>query len=369
MIFRGKNRQAAEVASVITPAIMDVDEYLKGITFEANDFEFRNKDGAMIDANFASQSFWKEAFARFTKNKGAVISLFCILIIIVFAIIGPHMNEYTYATQNVKNQNLAPRVPGIEKMGFLDGSEIVKASGVEKKINKYISNNKEDLYYWFGSDSLGRDIWTRTWTGTRISLYIAVVAVLADMIIGLSYGLISGYFGGKVDMIMQRIVEIVNSIPTLVVVTLMMLVLSPGLTSITVALIFTGWIGMSRIARAEMLKLKEREFVLASRTLGAGNFRIIFSEIFPNMFGPVITQTMFSIPHAIYTEAFLAFIGLGVPSPLASLGSMISDGYKNFTTHPYQIVFPLLVMSLLMLSFTLLADGLREALDPKMKEM
>lgn len=336
--------------------------------FLPDDFEFQHIDEVLIDENFSSQSFWKDAFLRFKKNKGAMISLVCILLIILFAVIGPHMNSYTYATQDITNQNLAPRVPVVEKTGLLDGSETVKAAGKTKKINKYESNNLTDTYYWFGSDSLGRDIWTRTWTGTRISLYIAVIAVLVDMLFGLSYGLISGYFGGKVDMVMQRIVEIVNSIPTLVVVTLMMLVLSPGLTSITVALIITGWIGMSRIARAEMLKLKEREFVLASRTLGAKNFRIIFSEIFPNIFGPVITQTMFSIPHAIFTEAFLAFIGLGVPSPLASLGTMISDGYKNFTTHPYQIIFPLVVMSILMLSFTLLADGLREALDPKMKE-
>ena len=368
MMLKKKKVQMTEAASVAVP-VTDVEEYLKGIRFQEDDFEFQHMDEDLIDTNFASQSFWKDAYMRFKKNKGAVISFFCILLIILLAIVGPHMNSYTYATQDIKNQNLAPRVQGLEKLGILDGSETVKASGVAKKINKYISYKKTDVYYRFGSDSLGRDIWTRTWTGTRISLYIAVVAVLVDMLFGLSYGLISGYFGGKVDMVMQRIVEIVNSIPTLVVVTLMMLVLSPGLTSITVALIVTGWIGMSRIARAEMLKLKEREFVLASRTLGAGSFRIIFSEIFPNIFGPVITQTMFSIPHAIFTEAFLAFIGLGVPSPLASLGTMISDGYKNFTTHPYQIVFPLVVMSLLMLSFTLLADGLREALDPKMKEM
>ena len=367
-MLRKKKVQMTETSSATVP-VTDVEEYLKGIRFQEDDFEFQHMDEDLIDTNFASQSFWKDAYMRFKKNKGAVISFFCILLIILLAIVGPNMTPYTYATQDIKNQNLAPRVPGLEKLGILDGSETVKASGVAKKINKYISNKKTDVYYWFGSDLLGRDIWTRTWTGTRISLYIAVVAVLVDMLFGLSYGLISGYFGGKVDMVMQRIVEIVNSIPTLVVVTLMMLVLSPGLTSITVALIVTGWIGMSRIARAEMLKLKEREFVLASRTLGAGSFRIIFSEIFPNIFGPVITQTMFSIPHAIFTEAFLAFIGLGVPSPLASLGTMISDGYKNFTTHPYQIVFPLVVMSLLMLSFTLLADGLREALDPKMKEM
>ena len=138
---------------------------------------------------------------------------------------------------------------------------------------------------------------------------------------------------------------------------------------IILALGFTGWVGMSRIARAEMLKLKESEYVLASKTLGAKAYFIIFREIFPNMIGPVITNTMFSIPNAIFMEAYLSFIGLGIPVPLASLGSLISDAYKQFTTHPYQIVWPVVVLSVLMLCFNILADGLREALDPKMKEM
>lgn len=241
-------------------------------------------------------------------------------------------------------------------MGILDGSETIRTSTGSKEINYYESNSLTDTYYWFGSDSLGRDLWTRTWSGTRISLYVAVLAVFIDLAFGLTYGLVSGYFGGKVDMIMQRIVEILNSIPYLITVTLLLLVMKPGLMSITFALMFSGWLGMSRIARAEVLKLKEQEYVLASRTLGAKSFRIIFKEILPNIFGPLITQTMFSIPHAIFTEAFLAFIGLGVPEPMASLGSLISSGYQNFTSHPYMIVFPLIVMGLLMLCFNMLAD-------------
>jgi oligopeptide transport system permease protein len=216
---------------------------------------------------------------------------------------------------------------------------------------------------------LGRDIFTRTWTGTRISLYIALVAVLVDMCFGMIYGLISGYFGGRVDMVMQRFVEILNGIPTLVIVTLLILVFKPGLVTITMALAITGWIGMSRIARAQVLKLKEQEFVLAARTLGARHLFIIFKEILPNIFGQLIVMSMFSIPNAIFTEAFLAFIGLGVPAPLASLGSLISDAFKSITTHPYMTVAPVLVLAVVMLSFNLMADGLRDAFDPKMKEM
>lgn len=238
-----------------------------------------------------------------------------------------------------------------------------------KEFDKYTENNLTDVYYWFGSDNFGRDIWTRTWEGARVSLIIAVAAALIDMIIGMSYGLISGYFGGRTDMIMQRILEIANGIPRLVIVTLLLLVLKPGMLTIIFALMLTEWVGMSRIARAEMLKLKEQEFVLASRTLGAGHFFIIFKQILPNIIGPIITQVMFSIPTAIFTEAFLSFVGLGIPVPQCSLGSLISEGFNSFTTHPFQIIPPVIVMALLMLSFNLVADGLREALDPKMKEM
>lgn len=202
-----------------------------------------------------------------------------------------------------------------------------------------------------------------------MSLIIAIAAAVIDMLIGMSYGLISGYFGGKVDIIMQRILEISNGIPRLVIVTLLLLILKPGMLTIIFALMLTEWIGMSRIARAEMLKLKEQEFVLASRTLGAGPFFIIFKEILPNIIGPIITQVMFSIPTAIFTEAFLSFVGLGIPVPECSLGSLISDGFNSFTTHSFQILPPITVMALLMLSFNLVGDGLREALDPKLKEM
>ena len=238
-----------------------------------------------------------------------------------------------------------------------------------KTVNSYKDKGFTKVYYWFGSDNFGRDIWTRTWSGARVSLIIAVAATIIDMLIGLTYGLISGYFGGKVDMVMQRILEVANGIPRLVIVTLLLLVLKPGMITIVFALMLTEWIGMSRIARAEMLKLKEQEYVLASKTLGASNMHIIFREILPNIIGPVITQVMFSIPTAIFTEAFLSFVGLGIPVPQCSLGSLISDGFNSFTTHPYQIVPPVIVMALLMLSFNLVADGLREALDPKLKEM
>ena len=331
-------------------------------------FELQHNDvHAHVDKNFASQNYWKDALVRFLRNKGAIVGLILIVIIAFFAIFGPTMNDYTYQSQIIEQQNLAPRIKGLEWLGF-DGSETMILGEIKLEKNGY-EGKFDDVYYWFGSDTLGRDIFTRVWEGTRISLYIALVAVAVDIIFGLTYGLVSGYFGGRVDSIMQRCAEILNSIPNLVIVTLMILVLSPGLGAIIVALMITGWIPMSRIARAQVLKLKEQEFVLASKTLGANPIRIIFKEIMPNIIGQIITQTMFSIPHEIFTEAFLAFVGLGIPAPMASLGTLISDSYKNFTTHPYMIMSPLIVLALLMLSFNLVADGLRDALDPKQKDM
>ena len=334
-----------------------------------NDFCLKTDTGATeIDSNFASLGYWKEVRLRFFHNKGAVFALIAIIIIVFFAFVGPKMTHYTYSSQNLQQKNYAPRIPGFDKAPIFNGTEKLKTTTGTKELNLYQSNNNQDVYYWFGSDTLGRDIWTRTWMGTRVSLYISIVAVLIDMIIGLSYGLISGYFGGMVDSAMQRFAEIVNGIPRLVIVTLLMLVLKPGIATIIFALMITEWIGMSRIARAEMLNLKEREFVLASRTLGAKNFAIIFHEILPNINGQIITQTMFSIPTAIFTEAFLSFVGLGIPVPQCSLGSLISDAFNSFTTHPYQIIPPILVLAFLMLSFNMLADGLREALDPNFKD-
>ena len=224
-----------DVASV-REHVLSPEEYLSQIEFLDDDFEFQHKDGfEHVDTNFASQSYWKEAIARFKKNKGAMFSFVCILFLIVMALVGPHMNQFTYDQQIITNQNMAPRVPGLENMGILDGSETIRTSTGSKEINYYESNDLTDTYYWFGSDSLGRDLWTRTWSGTRISLYVAVLAVFIDLAFGLTYGLVSGYFGGKVDMIMQRIVEILNSIPYLITVTLLLLVMKPGLMSITFA--------------------------------------------------------------------------------------------------------------------------------------
>ena len=338
--------------------------------FLPNDFELiGGEPEAHIDNSFSSDSYWKDVRRRFFSNKSAVVALILIALIAFFAAVGPHMTQYVYSEQTLSQKNFAPRVPGLEKLGIFNGNESLHTTTGSKIINGYKDKGLSDVYYWFGSDTLGRDIWTRVWEGTRVSLGIAVVSAVINMTIGMCYGLVSGYFGGTVDSIMQRFAEINNGIPRLVIVTLLLLLLKPGFATIVLALVLTEWISMSRIARAEMLKLKEQEFVLASRTLGASNSTLIFREVLPNIIGQIITQLMFSIPTAIFTEAFLSFVGLGIPVPQCSLGSLISDAFNSFTTHPYQIIPPIVVLALLMLCFNMLADGLREAFDPKLKEM
>ncbi|WP_321329959.1 oligopeptide ABC transporter permease [uncultured Ilyobacter sp.] len=312
------------------------------------------------DIVYKGVSFWKDVRLRFKQNKGAIFGIIMITVIIFFAVLGPHMNRHTYRSIEQQHANLPPRIAVVEKFGIFDGT-------LEDK-NIYLEKGLEDVYYWFGTDSLGRDIWTRVWIGTRVSLYIALLAVIIDMLIGMGYGLLSGYVGGRTDTVMQRIIEIMSGIPNLVIVTLFVMIMNPGIISISLALVITGWIGMSRVVRSQVLKMKELDFILASKTLGASSKQIITKDLLPNIFGQVIIMSMFSIPNAIFYESFLAFIGLGLQPPMASLGVLISDGYKSVLVYPYMIVTPILVLAFLMLSFNLVADGLRDALDPKMKQ-
>lgn len=306
---------------------------------------------------YADYSYARETFNRFLANRGATIAVVIIAIIVLLAIICPMLSPYTYYDVDSSQANLPPRMPGLEQLGIFDGTR--------NGIDYYAAQGVPDAYHYFGTDSLGRDIWTRVWCGTRISLAIALVAVVVDVVMGVVYGLISGYFGGKVDIVMQRITEILSSIPQLVIVTLMIVVLQPGLGNIVIALFITGWIDMSRIVRAQVLKLKNQEFVLAARTLGVKPKDIIFKEILPNTLAQIVVTFMFSIPNAIFLEAFLAFVGLGVPAPTASLGTLINDGYKAATIFPYQVVAPVVVLAVLMLGFNLFGDGLRDAIDPE----
>ena len=329
------------------------------------DFALLEQHDIATDKNFASQGYWKGVAIHFFRNKRAVTGLVIVLLIVFFAVYGPMLSRYGYKdivsiTTKVNGRNrqitaggLAPRIPWLHK---LQGGEAYE-------------DQFADRTFIFGTDDMVRDLWTSTWHGARVSLLIAFITIMIDMIVGMSYGLGSGYFGGVTDNIMQRFVEVANSVPRLVIVSVLAIFMKKGMGLVIVALLLTEWIGMSKIARAEMLKIKEQEYVLASRTLGARSGHIIFKEILPNTIGPIITQVMFSIPTAIFTEAFLSFVGVGIVLPQCSVGTLIEDGFNNITTVPYQILPPILVLALLMLGFNFIGDGLREALAPKLEDM
>ena len=298
---------------------------------------------------------------QFRRNKGAVAGAIAFLLIILLALFGPIVSGHSYDEVALTVQNLPPRIPGLEKLGIFDGTV--------QGIDMYELKGVSDKYFWFGTDTLGRDLFTRLCYGIRISLLIAAVSAFLDLVIGTTYGLISGYYGGKVDLIMQRIVEIINGIPMMVIVSLLVVAMSPGLLSIIVAMSISGWLGMSRLVRANTLRLKESEHVQASRVLGTGTLTILFREIFPNLLSSVIVMTMMTMPSAIFMESFLSFVGLGIPAPQASLGSLISDGYAHMLTYPYQMIVPSVFFAVLMLSMNLIGDGLRDALDPRQKQL
>ena len=267
-------------------------------------------------------------------------------------------------------------------------SAAVDDKGVEMvtiNSDEYAIKNVKNLYFWFGTDRLALDIWTRLWIGVRISLFIALISMIIDFVLGIIYGTIAGFYGGTaVDNVMMRFAEIWGSIPALVLMIIMISIekkISLFLNTITgglsyqtirfIILIFamslSGWIGVARVVRAQILKLRDQEFILASRTLGAGKARLMAKHLFPNIIGQLTVMATFSIPGAIFYEAFLTFIGLGLPIPMSSLGVLVNDGYKAIQSRPSMLLIPAAVMSILMLSINLLANGLRDALDPRMR--
>ena len=290
------------------------------------------KETALITTNTETIGYFKDAFIRLQKNKMATISFCIILALIVIAVLGPIFSSHTYDEQNLMLTNQAP-----------------------------------SLEHWFGTDNLGRDIFIRVLYGARISLAIGIVASFLNFFIGVIYGGIAGFFGGKVDRVMMNIVDVLYSVPTLLYVILLMVVLKPGLINIFIALGIGYWLQMARIVRGQILTMKEQEFVLAAQTIGANKLRILLRHLIPNAMGAIVITLTLAIPDAIFTEAFLSFIGLGVSAPMASWGVLASEGVNNLRAYPFQLFFPAAAISITMLAFNFLGDGLRDALDPKMR--
>lgn len=287
-----------------------------------------------------SLSKGQQVIRKLVKNKLAMLGLVLIISLVAMAIIGPNLVPYSYSDQSLlmKNQELSAE-------------------------------------HWFGTDELGRDMFARTWYGARISLTIGVIAALIDLVIGVAVGGVAGYMAGRgkrgerIDTIIMRVIEILYGLPYLLVVILLMVVMEPGLLTIIVALSATGWVGMARLVRGQILQLKNQEFILAAQVLGAKFPRILLRHLIPNTFGVIIVNLTFTIPSAIFAESFLSFLGLGVQAPVASWGTMTNDGLGVILTGDWwRLFFPALMISLTMFAFNVFGDGLQDALDPRLRD-
>lgn len=364
-------------------------------------FSFEKSAGDAEGLTNKPISFWQDSMRRLFKNYVAVTALSIIALLTITSVIAPILSNFSLTGRvnedYYKYAQLPARVPVLEKFGIFDGTlvkEFTEASlaevgykaGEYKIVGSFTRNRIEYLrvkeytykyldieqkYFLFGTDILSRDIWTRVWYGTSISLLIGFYAAIIDVLIGVLYGGVAGYFGGtKVDDIMMRILEVLYGIPSIVILFVLFMFLEPGIVPIAIAIALTGWIGVARMIRAQFLKLRDQEFVLAARTLGASDVRIIVKHLIPNVIAQIIVMVSFSIPSAIFYEAFLAFIGIGLDLSKPSLGVLINDAISSTQgamTYVYQLVIPSLVLSVLMLSINLLGNGLRDALDPRMR--
>ena len=297
--------------------------------------------------------YWKASWQRLKANKIAMIALVLILLLMLFAFVGPMLSPYTYDQQVRGDEGLWPC-----------------------------------LRHPFGTDRLGRDLLGRCMIGTRISMIVGLVSAVIVMVVGSIYGAVSGLLGGRVDIFMMRIVDIIYSVPEILLIVVIKMVISEpldhlistvpafhglqkigsGLIAIFIVYGLLYWVGMARIVRGQILQLKNLEFVTAAEALGCSRGRLIREHLLPNCIGQLIATVMLQIPSAIFTEAFLSYLGIGVSAPMASLGSLTSEALGGISSNPYRVVFPAVLISLIILSFNLFGDGLRDALDPKMKK-
>ena len=278
-------------------------------------------------------SYWQDAWRRLRKNPVAVASMIALVLLIIMVIAGPLIRGEDYTSMNVAEKNIGPCAQ-----------------------------------YWFGTDNLGRDLFSRVWAGARASLIIALVATALKLVFGTVYGALMAHFGGWVDEILMRIIEVINSIPSLLLTILIMMVLGNNLFALLVALSVTAWCNTARQVRGMIKQLRESEYVYAAEVLGAKPVRIITKHYVPNMLGILILDTATAIPTFIFTEAGLSFLGIGLQAPAISLGVLISMGQQNMDFYPYQLFFPCLILCVIVMAFNLLGDGLRDALDPRLRQ-
>ena len=362
-----------------------------------------------------NRSFAGDVWYRFHRKPTAIVGFVIIVVLMLFAFLGPLFTGRSYSKQNLALVNVSPLMKVFETpdcVSYLYITQNLKLLTVNKDgtLGEQLDKLREDsarqmsiydcggkkvaLYYgkmpylvinpetlviakskvlWnrsylFGTDALGRDILTRLMYGTRVSLLVAFVAAGVNLILGILYGGISGYFGGRTDMVMMRVVDIISTIPLTLYVILIMVLMGAGLQSIMVALGTTYWVDMARVVRGQVLSLKRQEFVLAAKTIGSSAKTILLAHLIPNAMGSILVTVTMLIPSAIFMEAFLGFLGIGLQPPLASLGTMCNDATENLRTCPYQLFIPALVIVLIMFAFNFVGDGLRDALDPKLRK-
>jgi oligopeptide transport system permease protein len=279
-----------------------------------------------------STTFWKDALRRLKMNKPAMAGFIIVVCMIFMAIVMPVLSPYKYDTNYLDN------------------------------INKGMSQA-----HLFGTDTLGRDLWTRIWYGGRISLSIGVMGAIFPSLIGIVIGGMAGYFGGIVDMVIMRIIDVLLCIPGLIFVILLMLKLGNGPVAIVTSFALIGWMGSARNVRGLVLQLKNQDYINASRLLGASHSRLIFRHLIPNTLGIVVVGMTQSVPGAIFYEATLSFLGLGVKAPLTSWGQLLQMGVQNFKLYPYQLFIPAVILSVTLLAFNIFGDGVRDALDPRLR--
>jgi ABC-type dipeptide/oligopeptide/nickel transport system permease subunit len=277
-------------------------------------------------------SLWRDALRRFSRNRMSVVALGVVILLIVLALFAPLLAPEGYDHQ-VYTQSW--KHPSAE--------------------------------HWLGTDAYGREVMSRIAYGARISLLVALVVQLSAIVIGIPIGAAAAWYGGKADYILMRIVDIMSAFPTLLFAILLLSVLGSGLTNVLIAMALTRWISVARLTRGQFLALREKDFVVASQTVGATSGRLILRHLLPNSLSPLIVDLTLGIPEAIVAEAGLSFLGIGVNAPMPSWGKMLNEALPSLTTHWYLSVFPALMIALAMYAFTLLGDGLRDALDPSAK--
>lgn len=340
--------------------------------FNAKDFDkATDEEKKQQDVMGESTTFFKDGMRRLRKNPLAMASIVVLLIIIAIAIVAPHICPYSYSTIITVNGRRDKSATNLAPMEY---------SQLEQQ---YMEDSGEKLFpHLFGTDSMGRDYFIRVVYGTRVSLVVGIVAAVMVLIIGLIYGSIAGYFGGTVDLIMMRIVDVIYSLPDMLIIILLSVVLQQRLTpliegtgfaklgvnmiSMFIVFALLYWVGMARLVRGQILQIKNNEYVLAAKSIGTPNGRILRKHIIPNCLSIIIITTALQIPSAIFTESYLSFIGLGVNIPLTSLGSLANDARGAMQTYPLRLVIPAIVISLIVLAFNLLGDGLRDAFDTKL---